>query len=79
MLISANPILIIVSFMLLYPIMLSLMHKGEAFLHEIFARRLSSMAPKPGNFDPKAVEVMSVIDNFSVVFFLIEYTVSAWS
>ena len=78
MLISANPILIIVSFMLLYPIMLSLiMHKGEAFLHEIFARRLSSMAPKPGNFDPKAVEVMSVIDNFSVVFFLIEYTVSA--
>ena len=31
MLISANPILIIVLFMLLYPIMLSLMHKGEAF------------------------------------------------
>ena len=34
------------------------------------------MVPKPGNYVPKAVEVMSIIDNFSVVFFLVEYTVS---
>ena len=40
--------------------------------------KLNSLAPKPGNFVPKAVEVMSVIDKFSVGFFLIEYTVSAW-
>ena len=40
--------------------------------------KFNSLAPKPGNFVPKAVEVMSVIDKFSVGFFLIEYTVSAW-
>lgn len=65
------------NFITLWQICLVKLFRRKAKPFSVTKRLICSMAPKPGNYVPKTVEVMSIIDNFSVGFFLIEYTVSA--